>query len=124
MLIKDIRKCRYFAAQDDTFLCELFHPAREDVKIPYSIAHAVLKSGCSSRPHRLKESSEVCYILEGQGRIHIGGESASIRQGQAVFIPPASWQHVQNTGTDDLKILCIVYPGWNEGDEELGAGGV
>jgi mannose-6-phosphate isomerase-like protein (cupin superfamily) len=124
MLVKDIKKCHYFEAQDDTFLCELLHPSREDVRIPYSIAHAVLKSGSSSLSHRLKESSEVHYILEGEGRIHISGESAVIHQGQAVFVPPGSWQHIQNIGTNDLKILCIVCPSWNGGDEELGGGGV
>ena len=124
MFIKDIRRCRYFEARDDTFLCELLHPAREEAGIPYSLAHAVLRPGCASRSHRLKESSEVLYFLEGEGRVHINGESAAIGQGQAVLVPPGSWQHVQNTGTADLKILCIVYPSWSEDDEELDVGGV
>jgi mannose-6-phosphate isomerase-like protein (cupin superfamily) len=124
MLIKDIRRCRYIEARDDTFLCELLHPAREEVRIPYSIAHAILRPGRASRSHRLKESTEVLYFLEGEGRVHINDESAAIRQGQAVLVPHGSWQHIQNTGTTDLKILCIVFPSWSEDDEELDVGGV
>lgn len=119
MLIKDIQRGYYSTTRDNTVLCELLHPSNEDVKIAYSIAHAFLKPGCASRSHRLKESSEVYYILEGEGTMHIDDESASVHQGQAVFIPPGSWQHIQNTGTTDLKFLCIVYPKWDLDDEDV-----
>ncbi len=119
MLIKDIRRCSYFTAQDSTILCELLHPCRENVKIPYSIAHATLKPGHSSKPHRLRKSSEIYYILKGNGIMYIDDEQADVTSGQAIFIPPESWQHVKNVGTDDLKFLCIVYPMWKAEDEEV-----
>ncbi len=119
MLIKDIQKCSRFTAQDSTLLCELLHPGRERVAIPYSIAHAVLKPGRTSLPHRLKKSSEVYYILEGIGVMNIDGEKADVRRGQAIYIPPGSWQHIQNSGSTDLEFLAIVYPFWREDDEEV-----
>ncbi len=119
MLIKDIQKCSHFTAQDDTLLCELLHPARERVALPYSIAHAVLKPGRTSLPHRLKESSEVYFILDGIGVMNIDGERADVRRGQAVYIPSGSWQHIQNSGSTDLEFLAIVYPFWREEDEEV-----
>ena len=119
MLIKDIQKCRHFTAMDNTHLCELLHPAREKVELPYSIAHAVLKPGRASLPHRLKESSEVYYILEGSGVMNIEGEEAEVRRGQAVFIPPGLWQHIRNSGSTDLEFLAIVYPFWKKEDEEV-----
>lgn len=119
MLIKDIRERTRFTAQDNTFLCELLHPGRERLSLPYSIAHAVLKPGKASLPHRLKESSEVYYILEGKGVMNIGGEEADVREGQAVYIPPGSWQHIRNSGNSDLEFLAIVYPFWKEEDEEV-----
>lgn len=119
MLIKDIQQCNFITAKDGTVLCELLHPAREDVTIPYSIAYAILKPGCSSQRHRLKRSSEIYFILEGEGEMNIGNESSRVHQGQAIFISPLSWQYIKNTGTADLKFLCIVYPSWNEDDEEL-----
>jgi mannose-6-phosphate isomerase-like protein (cupin superfamily) len=121
LLIKDIQKCRHVTAMDNTHLCELLHPAREKekVELQYSIAHAVLKPGGASLPHRLKESSEVYYILEGSGVMNIEDEEAEVRRGQAVFIPPGSWQHIRNSGSSDLEFLAIVYPFWKKDDEEV-----
>jgi len=36
-----------------------------------------------------------------------------------VYIPPLSTQYIRNTGSDDLKFLCIVDPAWREQDEEI-----
>lgn len=119
MLIKDVQECNRFTAQDNTLLCELLHPSRERVALPYSIAHAVLKPGRASLPHRLKESSEVYYILEGIGVMNIDGEKAEVRRGQAIYIPPGSWQHIRNSGSTDLEFLAIVYPFWRKEDEEV-----
>ena len=49
--------------------------------------------------------------------MHIDDESAAVAQGQAVHILPGSKQYIQNTGTDDLKILCIVHPMLRKEDE-------
>jgi mannose-6-phosphate isomerase-like protein (cupin superfamily) len=117
MFTKSIHYCSYFQALDHTTLCELLHPARDGLDIPYSIAHVVLKPGSASLPHLLKESSEVYYILEGLGVVHIDSESAKVSPGQVVYIPPGSKQHIQNVGTNDLKFLCIVHPMWRKENE-------
>jgi mannose-6-phosphate isomerase-like protein (cupin superfamily) len=117
MLMKSIQNGSYFQALDHTTLCELLHPARDDLELPYSIAHAVLKPGTASLPHILKESSEVYFILEGQGMMHIDSELALVEQGQAIYIPPGSEQYIRNTGPNDLKILCVVHPMWRKEDE-------
>ena len=118
MLIKDLAKCQYFKAFDNTSLCELLHPGRDGPDIPYSIAHARLEPGAASLPHRLKTSSEVYFILEGKGEMHIDSKEAEVHTGQAIFIPPGSWQYIRNTGRVDLKFLCIVHPMWRAEDEE------
>ncbi len=117
MIIRDIKKCEFFEAMDGTTLCELMHPAREDLGIPYSIAYAILKPGTASLPHALKESSEVYFILEGEGIVHVAGESSWVGPGQAILIPPGSEQYAEATGTEDFKFLCLVYPFWREDDE-------
>ena len=117
-------KCRYFKAIDSTNLCELLHPAREMLDLPYSLAHATLEPGAASLPHRLKTSSEVYFILEGEGEMHIDSELAEVGTGQAVLIPPSSWQHIRNTGKVDLKFLCIVHPMWQAEDEEVLTGSI
>jgi mannose-6-phosphate isomerase-like protein (cupin superfamily) len=67
----------------------------------------------------LKESSELYYILQGEGRMHIENESADVRAGQAVYIPPGSRQFLQNSGFEDLRFLCIVSPMWREENEQV-----
>ncbi len=104
---------------DNTLLCELLHPAKDGVSLPYSIAHAALSPKEASQPHRLKESSEVYYILNGHATMNIDGEESEVNAGQAIYIPPGSWQHIRNTGISDLEFLCIVHPSWRKEDEEV-----
>jgi len=121
MFIKDLKNCPRFVALDGTDICELLHPGREneDLEMGYSLAHALLGPEEASKPHRLKTSSEVYFILEGRGRMKIDDESADVGPGQAIYIPPGSRQHIENTGEGPLIFLCIVRPPWCEEDEEL-----
>jgi mannose-6-phosphate isomerase-like protein (cupin superfamily) len=121
MLIRDIKKCEYFKVMDETILCELLHPEKEnkDLKINFSIAHAILKTGESSLPHKLKTSVEIYYILQGKGIMYIDDEAEEVHSGQIIYIPENSKQYIENIGNEELKFLCIVNPMWKEEDEEL-----
>ena len=119
MIIKDLEKCERFYAMDRTHIAELLHPERDNVKLPYSIAHAILPAGAASLPHSLKKSPEVYIILEGEGLMHIDSETREVRSGHAILISPGSSQHLKNTGKSDLKFICIVNPFWRADDEEI-----
>jgi mannose-6-phosphate isomerase-like protein (cupin superfamily) len=119
MIIKSIQGCSYIQSLDQTTICELMHPSKEGLNIPYSIAHAILRPETESLPHMLQNSSEVYFILEGGGMMYIDDESALVCTGQAIYIPPGSIQHIKNLGTNDLKFLCIVYPSWKKEDEVI-----
>ena len=118
MFIKDLQHCEEFIAGDNSRLRELLHPDKADIAIRYSLAHAVIKPGSTSTPHMLR-TSEVYYILEGEGIMHINNESARVSPGQAVYIPPHARQYIKNTGRSDLIFLCIVDPAWRCEDEEV-----
>lgn len=118
MIIKSLGGTVGFAAGDSSFLKELLHPDKEPLDIGYSLAHAVVKPGEKTLPHRLK-SSEVYYVLEGRGLMHVDGERAEVEAGQAVYIPPLAVQFIENTGANDLAFLCIVDPAWRAGDEVI-----
>ena len=118
MVIKDIKKCRPFPSGDRVVLRELLHPGKENLDLRYSLAHAVVHPGRTTLPHRLK-TSEVYYILEGRGLMHIDEETAEVFPGQSVYIPPHAVQFIQNTGPTDLVFLCIVDPAWRPEDEEI-----
>ena len=117
MFIRDLKDCEEFFAGDNTIHRQLLHPDKADLDIHYSIAHAVLHPGKASQPHRLK-TSEVYYILEGEGIMHINDGSEKVHAGQVIYIPPHAKQWIENSGTSDLKFLCIVDPAWREENEE------
>jgi mannose-6-phosphate isomerase-like protein (cupin superfamily) len=120
MFIRDLKDCHEFLAGDSTHLRELLHPDKAPLELRYSLAHAVVRPGETSFRHRLR-TSEVYYILEGEGLMRIGGESSRVSPGQAVYIPPGEVQWIENVGPTDLKFLCIVDPAWRPEDEVVEA---
>jgi mannose-6-phosphate isomerase-like protein (cupin superfamily) len=121
IFIQDLKDGIYFQAGDQSLLCELLHPDRLGVPLQmgFSLAHAKIKPGQSTLTHKLSTSSEIYYILDGEGVIHIEQESAPIHPGQVIYIPPNSKQYIQNTGYLDLTFLCMVYPQWKKEDEVI-----
>ena len=118
MFIRDLKDCEEFRAGDNSILRELLHPDKAEIAINYSLAHAIIKPGRTSLPHKLK-TTEVYYILEGEGLMHINEEKQRVYPGHAIYIPPNSLQFIQNTGKKDLIFLCIVDPAWKKEDELL-----
>lgn len=118
MFIRQLKDCPEFTAGDNCRLRELLHPDKADVKLRYSLAHAVVKPGLTTWKHRLK-TSEVYYIIEGEGTMYIDNEAAPVRPGSTVYIPPRSTQCIKNSGHKDLVFLCIVDPAWRNEDEEV-----
>lgn len=118
MFIRDLQNCEEFIAGDNSVLHELLHPDKADLNLRYSLAHAIVKPGQTSLPHKIR-TSEVYYILEGEGIMQIEKETAPVHPGQAIYIPPFAEQFIHNSGKVDLKFLCIVDPAWRKEDEEI-----
>lgn len=105
-------------AGDHTVLRELLHPAKQAVKLGYSLAHGTLAAGRRSKWHALT-SSEVYYFIAGQGRFTIDGETRSVEAGSVIYVPPSGKQFLENTGTTDVEFLCLVDPAWRVEDETV-----
>lgn len=118
MFVKRLEDCREFIAADGPVLREFLHPAKADLKIHYSLACAKIVPSQKTSPHKLK-TSEVYYIIEGHGLMHINEETCEVGPHCAVYIPPDSKQYIENTGDSDLIFLCIVDPAWRRLDEEI-----
>jgi mannose-6-phosphate isomerase-like protein (cupin superfamily) len=118
MFIRDLKKCEEIIAGDHTILKELLNPLKDKIITNYSLAHAKVKPGEITYAHKLK-SSEVYYILEGKGEMHVDDEKEKVSAGQAIYIPANSVQRIKNTGKKNLIFLCIVDPAWKPEDEEL-----
>ena len=118
MFVRKLDDCEEFIAGDNCLLREILNPYKEVLALHYSLAHAVIRAGETTWSHRLR-SSEVYYILEGEGIMHINGEDARVTPGSTVYIPPLTNQSITNTGKSDLRFICIVDPAWRKEDEEV-----
>ncbi len=118
MLIRKLSECDEFIAGDGTLLRELLHPDKQPLALRYSLAHAIVAVGQTSLPHSLT-TSEVYYILQGIGEMHIDDEVQSVEPGDAVYIPPNARQFIHNCGTEPLVFICLVDPAWRKDDETI-----
>lgn len=121
MLVKRLDELEPIVALDDTIVREMLNPKHDShpIHLGYSLAHATLPPAKTSLPHRFKSSSEVYYILKGEGLMHIDDETMNVSPGDTVYIPPKAVQSIENTGESNLEFLCIVYPPWQSDAEEL-----
>lgn len=121
MLIRRLQDRESISALDNTTIREILNPKHESqpLVLNYSLAHAVVKSGECSLPHKFHEASEVYYILRGKGLMHIDDETTDVSPGDTIYIPPCAVQWIENRGSDDLEFLCIVDPAWKPDAEEL-----
>jgi mannose-6-phosphate isomerase-like protein (cupin superfamily) len=118
VFIRELQDCEEFVAGDNCTLREILHPDKANLALRYSLAHAIVKPGDTTWRHRLG-TSEVYYILEGAGVMHIDDESSPVRPGSTVYIPPMTKQSITNSGKVDLVFICIVDPAWRKEDEEV-----
>ena len=118
MFVRSLADCPEFLAGDHTLLRELIHPAKQPLDLRYSLAHAIVRPGHVSGLHSLT-TSEVYYIFEGTGLMYIDDESASVKPGDCIYIPPKATQRIRNTGTGNLVFICIVDPAWRKEDERV-----
>ena len=121
MLIRRLQDRESINGLDNTTIREILNPKHESqpLVLNYSLAHATVKLGEKSLPHKFHEASEVYYILKGNGLMHIDDEIAEVSPGDTIYIPPLAVQWIENKGSDDLEFLCIVDPAWKPDAEEL-----
>lgn len=76
-----------------------------------SIARARVGPGVVTRLHRLAGTTERYVILEGRGRVEVGGHPPQeVGPGDVAAIPPSCPQRIANTGRGDLVFLAICTP--------------
>ena len=118
MITKKIQDTAPINADEGTEIRQIFHPHNTLDGIRYSLAQSTIQPGKKSKSHKMK-TSEVYFVLEGKGVLHIDGIPIIIEEHQSVFVPPFSIQYLENTCNEELKVLCIVDPAWKKDDEVL-----
>ena len=117
MLIKSLAACPPLVANDGCRIFELLHVKNDAIELPYSFAVAEIEPGKHSYRHRLRQT-EVYYVLEGRGRMHIGEDTREVASGDAVLIPSGVEQWIENVADTLLRFIAIVSPPWSAGDDE------
>ncbi|MFN2112720.1 MAG: cupin domain-containing protein [Anaerolineales bacterium] len=82
----------------------------------HSLARIVIPKGKFSAPHYHKVSQETYYILEGEGKMTVNGESMTLHPGQACLIEPEEVHQIENNGIYDLVFLAVCVPAWDPED--------
>ena len=118
MSLRKNSEIKSIQGNEGTTIKQYFHPHNTLNGINYSLAQFTLQSGKKSKLHKLS-SSEIYYILEGSGNLKIDEELYHLEQDDSVYAPPNSKQFIENTGSGDLRFLCIVEPAWKAEDEIL-----
>jgi len=53
---------------------------------------------------------EVVYVLEGEGALHIDGESAPLRAGSCIHLPAKLVHALENRGPGEMRVLGVFSP--------------
>lgn len=107
-VIKQQKHSDEFYTQEKCYITELSNTS-DDPDV--SIARARVEPGVTTRWHRLADTVERYYIVEGKGRVEVGQlPPQDVTTGAIVLIPPMCRQRITNTGTEDLVFLAICTP--------------
>lgn len=81
--------------------------------------------GLTSKAHKHNKEEHAFYILHGTGKIRIGDETITFKQGDAIYVPPGVMHEISSTGNEPLKYLVLYSPpGPNVTLREKGAYGL
>jgi quercetin dioxygenase-like cupin family protein len=72
--------------------------------------------GQTVRPaHSHPNGEEVIYIIRGSGRVMVDGAVDAVSEGTAVLFPQGKVHMLQNTGDEEMKVICFFAPPSNLG---------
>ncbi len=61
-------------------------------------------------PDHFHRYDEVVYVLEGEGELHIGGESSPLAAGTCVHLPATLVHSLENFGPGEMQVLGVFRP--------------
>jgi mannose-6-phosphate isomerase-like protein (cupin superfamily) len=69
-----------------------------------------LAPGQEQKPHSHTDQDKIYYVLEGRGRVVVGGDEELLEAGEAVVAPAGVDHGLVNVGTAPLLALVVVTP--------------
>jgi mannose-6-phosphate isomerase-like protein (cupin superfamily) len=102
-----------YVGEDGSLIRELARPGISRLS-RHSLAEIRHPPGTASREHYHTEAEEVYYVVGGQGRVSIDGETGDIGSGDVVVIVPGQRHKVWPVGEEDLVLLVTCVPAYSE----------
>ena len=115
MDIRSLEKMPPFTTKDGSEIRELL-AYRNSLIRHQSLAEARLPPGASTQEHYHAKTEEIYFVTAGQGRMRIEHETAEVRVGDAIAIPPGKRHKLWNTGQEPLRLLCCCSPSYEHSD--------
>lgn len=107
MIFKTNIEKEYFTDE----LCYIIEILNENIHPNLSIARARIEPGVTTKIHKLIDTVEYYYIIEGKGEVYLGNDFIKeIEVGDVVMIEPMMNQSIKNIGENDLIFICICTP--------------
>jgi mannose-6-phosphate isomerase-like protein (cupin superfamily) len=107
-----------YTTLDGSEIRELMHPEVHG-NCNQSLAEAVIHVGCTTRLHKHLHSEELYYIMSGVGRMTLDGQHFAVAAGDTICIGPRLAHQLENTGKQDLVVLCCCAPPYAHAETEL-----
>jgi quercetin dioxygenase-like cupin family protein len=60
--------------------------------------------------HSHPNGEEIIHIIRGSGRVYIEGKIEAVREGSTVLFPQGDIHMLQNTGKEEMKVICFFAP--------------
>ncbi len=82
----------------------------------HSLVRIEFPAGSNSRPHYHPIAEESYYILQGEARLEIDGETCLLKSEDAVLIRPGQHHQIWALGDEPLVLLLACAPAWELSD--------
>ena len=112
-----------YITKDGSIIRELMHPDEHsgpgrNVK-NQSLAEATVLVGVATALHKHTLTEELYHITSGKGLMTLDVKQFGVTVGDTICIPPGTAHCIENTGSQDLIILCCCSPPYSHEDTTL-----
>ena len=92
----------HFNGGEGQFVAKMFNDGK------CKILRGLLKPGCSIGMHTHVTSSEVIYVLSGEGKMYMGDEMETLTAGDCHYCPLGQSHSFVNESREDLVFFAVV----------------
>ncbi len=113
--IQNVASAKPFVTKDRSTIREILAPRNSKLE-RMSLAEARLPEGGATEEHYHATSEEIYYILEGSGKMRVGGKTFPVRAGDGIALRPGVRHKIWNLGKGEMVFLCICSPMYEHED--------